>query len=55
MISNDSNVSYADDNKLLTFNVQLFDVDSSTREKIATMNKSNPYEMIMSNKKEIID
>mgnify|MGYP002853791363 CR=1 FL=1 len=53
--SNEYDVSNVDDNKLLTFNVQLFDVDSSTKEKIANMNKNNPYEMLMSNKKDIVD
>ena len=41
--------------KLLTFNVQLFNVDSSTRDVIDTITKTNPYETILGNKKTIVD
>jgi hypothetical protein len=50
------NVKSADDeNKLLTFNVKLFDVDSATKDTIKMISKSNPYETILENKKTIID
>ena len=41
--------------ELLTFNVQLFSVDSSTKDTIDNILKTNPYETILSNKKNIID
>ncbi len=41
--------------ELLTFDVQLFNVDSSTRDNIDMIVKSNPYEDLLSNKKEIVD
>jgi hypothetical protein len=49
------NVKSADENKLLTFNVKLFDVDSATKDTIKMISKSNPYETILENKKTIID
>jgi hypothetical protein len=50
------NVKSADDeNKLLTFNVKLFDVDSATKDTIKMISKSSPYETILENKKTIID
>ena len=44
-----------DDGKILAFNVQLFNVDSFTKDSILKMSKDNPYEMLLKNKQEIID
>jgi hypothetical protein len=41
--------------QILSFNVNLFDVDSSTKETIRELNKTNPYGILLDNKKEIID
>ena len=41
--------------KLLTFNVNLFDLDSATKDSIKTLNKSNPYELLLENKQTIVD
>lgn len=41
--------------RLLTFNAKLFDVDASTRDNIDMIVKENPYEVLLDNKKEIID
>ena len=41
--------------QLLTFNLKLFDVDSSTRDTINTLTKTNPLETLVDNKKTIID
>jgi hypothetical protein len=40
---------------LLTFNTNLFGVDSSTMDNIDMIVKENPYEVLLENKKEIID
>ncbi len=41
--------------KFLTFNTNLFGVDSSTMDNIDMIVKENPYEVLLENKKEIID
>ena len=41
--------------KVLTFNLQLFNVDSSTRDNINLIKWVNPYVDLMENKKDIID
>lgn len=41
--------------KLLTFNVQLFNLDSSTEEKVKNLSKQNPYQILLENKQNIID
>ncbi len=41
--------------ELLTFNVKLFSLDSSTKDVIENITKTNPYESILSNKKSVID
>jgi hypothetical protein len=52
----DANVkSNSDEKKMLTFNVNLFNVDSSTKDTINMITKSNPYESLLNNKKTIID
>ena len=51
----DSVKSSSNTGKLLTFNLQLFDVDSSTKDTIDNILKTNPYETILDNKKTIID
>ena len=40
---------------LLTFNLQLFNADSSTKEAIDNIKTSNPYQDLIDNKKSIID
>ena len=47
--------SNSDEKKMLTFNVNLFNVDSSTKDTIDMITKSNPYESLLDNKKTIID
>jgi hypothetical protein len=49
------NVKSNGDNKLLTFNVQLFNLDSATRDSIDTISKSNPYKALVDNKQNIIN
>jgi len=44
-----------DTGKMLTFNVQLFDVDAPTSDTIKSISKQNPYEMILENKNTIVD
>ena len=41
--------------KVLTFNLQLFNVDSSTKDNINLIKWVNPYVDLMENKKDIID
>ena len=41
--------------KLLTFNVQLFNLDPSTKETVSSISKTNPYRTLIENKQEIID
>ena len=41
--------------KLLTFNVQLFNMDPSTKETVKSISKTNPYRSLIENKQEIID
>jgi hypothetical protein len=41
--------------QLLTYNINLFNLDSSTKDVVKNITKSNPYDMILSNKKTIID
>ena len=54
--STDENVkSKMNENQLLTFNVQLFNLDPAAKESISTIIKENPYNLILDNKKEIID
>ena len=43
------------DEKLLTFNVQLFNLDPSTKETVKSISKTNPYRSLIENKQEIID
>ena len=45
----------SDSDKLLTFNVQLFNLDSSTEEKIKNISKQNPYQILLENKQNIVD
>ncbi|MBO7505337.1 hypothetical protein J6T66_04310 [bacterium] len=40
---------------MLTFNVQLFNLDPSTKETVKTISKTNPYRSLIENKQEIID
>jgi hypothetical protein len=40
---------------MLTFNVQLFNVDPSTRDSIKNIAKDNPYKTILDNKQSIVD
>ena len=52
----DSNTKIATKSwELLAFNVELFNVDSSTKDVIENITKTNPYESILSNKKSVID
>ena len=44
-----------DSEKLLTFNVQLFNLDPSTKETVKSISKTNPYLNLIENKKEIIE
>ena len=41
--------------QILAYNVNLFNLDSSTKDVVKNITKSNPYDMILSNKKTIID
>ena len=41
--------------KMLSFNVQLFDVDPFTRYNLENLKSQNPYESLLNNKKDIID
>ena len=41
--------------KVLAFNVDLFKLGSNTKENIQKISKQNPYEMLLDNKKEIVD
>ncbi len=41
--------------RLLTFNVQLFNMDPSTKETVKSISKTNPYRSLIENKQEIID
>ena len=40
---------------MLSFNVQLFDVDPFTRYNLENLKSQNPYESLLNNKKDIID
>ncbi len=53
--SNKNSKSESKTGELLTFNVELFSVDSSTKDVIQNITKANPYESIISNKKDVID
>ena len=44
-----------DNNKLLTFDVQLFNLDSAAKDSINTISKTNPYRTLVDNKQTIID
>ena len=48
-------VDDTDTEKLLTFNVQLFNLDPSTKETVKSISKTNPYRNLVENKKEIIE
>ena len=52
---NEDTKSWTDGDKLLTFNVNLFNLDSATKESIINVNKQNPYEMLLDNKQTIVD
>jgi hypothetical protein len=53
--SQDDTINNSQQDKLLTFNVQLFNLDSSTKETVKSMSKINPYRSLIENKQEIID
>ena len=53
--SHDDSINNWNDEKLLTFNVQLFNLDPSTKETVKTISKTNPYRSLIENKQEIID
>jgi hypothetical protein len=53
--NNSKTKSSLDAGKVLAFNVNLFNVDPSTRDTINTLTKTNPYEEILDNKKSIVD
>ena len=53
--SNDGSINNWNQEKLLTFNVQLFNLDSSTKETVKSISKTNPYSTLLENKQEIID
>ena len=55
MVNSEKNKTSLETWQLLTFNVQLFNMDSSTKDTINTIAKSNPYEPILNNKKTIVD
>ena len=44
-----------EDEKFLTFNVQLFNTDPSTKDSIMKITKANPYASLLDNKQNIID
>ena len=52
---NNENTKNSNEEKLLTFNVQLFNLDSSTKDAVNTISKSNPYRSLIENKQEIIN
>lgn len=41
--------------KILTFNMQLFNLDGYTTERIKDIKNSNPYNIILDNKKDVVD
>ena len=41
--------------QLLAYNINLFDVDSSTKDAIKTITNTSPYEALLNNKKTIVD
>lgn len=47
--------SFEDEGKVLAFNTNLFNVDSSTQESLKTLSKQNPYHDLLENKKDIMD
>ena len=53
--SQNDSISDEGEEKLLTFNVQLFNLDPSTKETVTSISKSNPYRSLVENKQEIID
>ena len=53
--SQNNNVNDWSGEKLLTFNVQLFNLDPSTKETVKSISKTNPYRSLLENKQEIID
>ena len=56
MVNNHSLSSDSSDSeKLLTFNVNLYDLDSSTKESLTNIKNANPYEMLLDNKHEVVD
>jgi len=50
-----NNSVLGDEDKLLTFNVQLFNLDSAAKDSITKISKSNPYKALLDNKQTIID
>ena len=55
MVGTQSENSMYNSWQFLTFGVQLFDVNSSTKDVIKTITKENPYEMLLDNKKTVVD
>lgn len=53
--SEENDIKDGENEKLLTFNVNLFNVDSSTKDTIKSVTKDNPYEMLIGNKQSIVD
>ena len=49
------NWKWASNNKLLTFDVQLFNLDSATKDSIKNISNSNPYKTLLDNKQSIIN
>ena len=52
---NNENINSSNGEKLLTFNVQLFNLDPSTKDTVNAISKSNPYRSLIENKQEIIN
>ena len=53
--SQNNGINNENSDKLLTFNVQLFNLDSSTKETVKSISNINPYRSLLENKQEIID
>ena len=51
----EQDILWEDSGKMLTFNVQLYNVDWTTKETIKNIANANPIESLVSNKKTIID
>jgi hypothetical protein len=49
------NINGSNEEKLLTFNVQLFNLDPSTKDTVNAISKSNPYRSLIENKQDIIN